>query len=116
MRFQAEESELWARGDSINTALATLPARFPQNFDPKECRQTRAADSAYWELVYDESDFIKNVLTPGQIDLINNLVVMEIAASKKRRIALFHRPMTGAAWLQHRRALGCEPVYAASGD
>jgi hypothetical protein len=67
-QIQAQEKNLLQRADSIYSRLGTELAALPPNYDLSAAlkRATDANDAA-WKMIYAESPFIKNLLTPGQI-------------------------------------------------
>jgi hypothetical protein len=70
-KIQVRQKEMRAKADSAYTQLATYLVSLPENYSPKEAAK-RVADTetAIWKMIYAESSFLKELLTPGQIRLL----------------------------------------------
>ncbi|HEX4681252.1 MAG TPA: carboxypeptidase-like regulatory domain-containing protein [Gemmatimonadaceae bacterium] len=70
-RMQARQTLMHAKADSVYGGLANYLAAMPADFSPKDA-STHVSDTelAVWKLIYAESAFLKELLTPGQIRLL----------------------------------------------
>ena len=70
-KVQARQKLLIARADSVFGGLAGYLAKLPENYSAKDAAKHVAdAATAMWDIIYAESPWIKELLTPGQIRLL----------------------------------------------
>lgn len=70
-RVQERETWLRTRADSVYGVLADYLAALPPDFSAKDAAQhVRDTGTAMWAIIYKERDFLKALLTSGQIRLL----------------------------------------------
>ncbi|MGH7621243.1 MAG: hypothetical protein ACREMU_02790, partial [Gemmatimonadaceae bacterium] len=70
-KVQERETWLRARADSVYGALADYLAALPSDYSAKDAAQhVRDTGTAMWAIIYKERDFLKELLTSGQIRLL----------------------------------------------
>jgi hypothetical protein len=67
-QMQAEDKSLFARIDTVYAALATYLASLPRDYDMRKAvARVNEANSAAWKVIYAETPFLNQLLTPGQV-------------------------------------------------
>lgn len=70
-QMERERAVLLRHADSIYTELAGYLAALPDNFDQKAVLQRIAdAEATAWRAIYAEKEFLRELLTPGQLRLL----------------------------------------------
>jgi hypothetical protein len=89
-KVQSRQRYMRAKADSVYGALADYLQPLPLDFDTKSAaKHVTDTDTDMWKLIYGESAFLKELLTPGQIRLLPSPILNMVTTTSPNFNARF---------------------------
>jgi len=90
-KMQARQRVMRAKADSVYSVLANYLYPLPLDFDAKDAAKHVAdTETDMWKLIYGESAFLKELLTPGQIRLLPTPILNMVTTTSPNFNARFY--------------------------
>jgi hypothetical protein len=90
-KMQVRQKFMRAKADSVYGQLARYLFALPADYDVKDAaKHVTDTETDMWKLIYGESAFLKELLTPGQVRLLPGIILTMVTTDKPNFNARFY--------------------------